>query len=60
MDKFKTYWPFGVAMIAFFMLGAYTDSVVNGFKEVPTYKFIINLFFGMLFLIKGINRVKEL
>ena len=58
--KFNTYWPFGVAFVAIFMLGAYASDAIHGVKEVPVYKFILNVGFAILFLVKGINRVKEL
>lgn len=57
---FNTYWPFGVSCIAFFMLGAYASGQAHGYQDIPTYKFILNGFFGILFLSKGVSKVKEL
>jgi len=61
MIKFiKMYWLFGAACLTFFMLGAYTDASLKYDEDIPIFKFIINIFFGILFLVKGVNQVKEL
>jgi len=59
-DKFKAYGTLGLGVLAFFLLVMYSVMVIEGIKEVPIYKFIMNGFFGLLFIKEGLTKIKKL
>lgn len=50
MEKLKTYGCLILALISVFMLGAYSDAVALGHKEIELHQWVMTSTFGLVFL----------
>lgn len=60
MEKIKMYVYLVPSLLNFFMLGAYTDAMVFGVKQVEVHEFAISVICGILFLCLFINKYRQL
>ncbi len=55
----KKYFYLFFSILAFFMLGAYTESTFTFGSRVEIYRFLITGFFGLFFMVLAINLFKD-
>ena len=61
MDKLKAYGSLVLAMISSFNLGLYVASdIIFKIKEVNPHQWFLTSFFGLFFLVLGIEKVRKL
>jgi len=57
-EKTKGILSIATGCIAFFLLGGYVSKELSG-VDIMFYKYIMALFFGVFFILTGINKLKK-
>lgn len=59
MEKLKTYGCLILGLMSAFMIGAYSDAVMFGTKEIEPHQWLLTSMFGLMFLGVFLERYRK-